>query len=194
MEESKKEIMEATFRALSEHGYAELSIQKIADESDKAKSAIYYHYEDKEDLLLAFLEFLEESIDEMHAEIEEKPPEERLDELLDLGLGVRDDERWMVQRALLDLRAQAPRNEKFARKFEEIDQMVRSNVVDIMEEMDIENPELTAEIFVSCIEGAVNRKVSAGDREGLEELRHGIKRMLDKKASGSGCGCCNNDE
>jgi len=34
-QESKQEIMDATYIALCKHGYAELSIQKIADESDK---------------------------------------------------------------------------------------------------------------------------------------------------------------
>ena len=45
--DSKKEIMEATYEALCKHGYAELSIEKIADEFDKGKSLIYYHYDDK---------------------------------------------------------------------------------------------------------------------------------------------------
>jgi AcrR family transcriptional regulator len=180
MDESKEGMMEATFRALSEQGYADLSIQNIADESDKAKSAIYYHFDDKEDLLLEFMEFLKENIEEMHEGLDGMPPEQKMEELLDMTLGIKDEERWMVQRALLDLKAQAPRNELFAAKFREIDEMVLENIEEILMELDADEPEMAAEIFVSCIEGAVNRKVAAGDRQGLEKLKNWIRNMLDE--------------
>ena len=179
MTDSRKDIMEATFRALSEHGYADLSIQKIADESEKAKSAIYYHFDDKEGLLLEFMDFLKENIEGIHEELEEKPSEQKLEDLLDITLGIKDEERWMVQRALLDLRAQAPRNEAFAEKFREIDEIVTENIKEIMRGLDADEPEMATEIFVSCLDGAANRKVATGDREGLEELKKGIKEMLE---------------
>lgn len=184
MSNSREEIMEATFKALSEHGYASLSIQKIADESEKGKSSIYYHYEDKEDLMLAFLDFLGEKIRETQSELEEKPPEGKLDEMLDLSLGIRDDEQWGFQKALLEIRAQASHKESFAEKFREIDSHITGNVEETMREMNVQDPESTAEILVSCIEGAVNRKVSTGDREGLKELKEEIKEVVEGYVNG----------
>ena len=174
---SKEDIMEATFRALSEYGYADLSIQNIADESEKAKSAIYYHFDDREDLLLSFMDFLQENLEGIHADLESEGME-KLDELIDIALGIEDDERWMVHRALLDLRAQAPRNESFAEKFREIDSAIIKNVEEVMKDIGAEEPEIAAEMFVSTVDGAVSRKVSTGDREGLETLREGIKRIV----------------
>jgi len=61
---AEEEIMEATYRALLRHGYADLSISRIADELDKSKAAIYYHYDTKDDLLVAFLEFAVDRFEE----------------------------------------------------------------------------------------------------------------------------------
>ena len=41
--DSTDDIMSATFRALSKHGYASLSMQDIADEFDKSRSLLHYH-------------------------------------------------------------------------------------------------------------------------------------------------------
>jgi AcrR family transcriptional regulator len=37
---AEEEIMEATYRALLEHGYASLSISRIANELDKSKARV----------------------------------------------------------------------------------------------------------------------------------------------------------
>ena len=38
-------VTEATCRALCEHGYADLTMQDIADESNKSTAALHYHYD-----------------------------------------------------------------------------------------------------------------------------------------------------
>ena len=40
--------MEATYRALCEHSYANLTTEKIAAETDLSKAALHYHYGIKE--------------------------------------------------------------------------------------------------------------------------------------------------
>lgn len=180
MDGTKDDIMEATFRALSEHGYADLSIKNIADEAEMSKSSIYYHYDDKEDLILAFLDFLKEHIRRMHEEVDGEEAEDKLDVMLDMALGIKNEEQWMVHRALLDLRAQAPRNDVFAEKFREIDDMVAGEFEEMMKELGAEKPRTAAEILVSCIQGAAGRKVSTGDREGLAELKEGIKSVVEE--------------
>jgi len=78
--------MSATYRALREHGYADLTIQQIADEFEKSKSLIYYHYDTRTELLVAFI-----------------------DHLLTPDL---DDETVAFWRAMLELRAQAAHDER----------------------------------------------------------------------------------
>jgi len=60
--------MGATYRALCEHGYAALTMRDIAEESDRSKAALHYHYDDKEGLLLAFLDHLYEEFTERFEE------------------------------------------------------------------------------------------------------------------------------
>ncbi len=50
--------MAATYRALCAHGYADLTMQRIADEAGKSKSLLHYHYGTKQELLVAFLDYL----------------------------------------------------------------------------------------------------------------------------------------
>lgn len=180
MDGSKQEIMEATYTALSKHGYAGLSIQKIADESEKAKSAIYYHYDDKEDLMLAFLNFIGENVRQGHSELEGKPAQEKLDEMLDMSLGIGNDKLWSFRKALLEMRAQAPHNEDFATKFREIDSAMMDKISGILDDLGVESPQQTAKLVVSCIEGAANRKASTGNREDLLELKQDIKDLVEK--------------
>lgn len=179
-QESKQEIMDATYTALCKHGYADLSIQKIADESEKGKSLIYYHYDDKEDLMLAFLDYMSDHIKQNHIELEGAAPEKRLDRLLDMALGVEDDEMWEFQKAFLEVRVQAQQNTQFADKFKQIDSLIMNNITEMLNELDVEEPETTADILVSCIEGTVMRKVSTGDREGLESLKNSIKGIVEQ--------------
>jgi|APHM01.1.fsa_nt_gi Bacterial regulatory proteins, tetR family. len=64
MSDPADESMQATYRALCEHGYADVTMQAIADETDKSKAALHYHYDSKRDLLMAFLDFLYEEFTE----------------------------------------------------------------------------------------------------------------------------------
>ena len=182
-QESKQEIMDATYKALCKHGYADLSIQNIADEFEKGKSLIYYHYDDKEDLMLAFLNFMGEHVKKQHDNLDGVAPEKRLDELLDMTLGVEDDEMWEFRRAFLELRAQAPKSPEFVESFEKIDGLIAENMKEILNELNVDQPEKMAEILVSSIEGSVMRKVSIDDRDGLKELKNNIKEIVEQHIS-----------
>ncbi|WP_414838048.1 TetR/AcrR family transcriptional regulator [Candidatus Nanosalina sp. VS9-1] len=177
-EDSKQKIMDATYCALCEHGYADLSIQKIADEFDKGKSLIYYHYDDKEDLMLSFLDYMQNHMESTHEEIMDLSPEERLDAFLDKALGLEEKERWEFQKAFLELRAQAAHNEKFKEKFGQMDRQILENLEEILSGIGIENRDIS-EIVLSSVEGAASRKVSIGDREGLQEMKGTIKDTVE---------------
>jgi AcrR family transcriptional regulator len=50
------EILRATFRVLCERGYTGVTISRIAARTDVAKSVVYYHYEDKDDIIQTLLD------------------------------------------------------------------------------------------------------------------------------------------
>lgn len=136
--ETRMAIMEATHRALCKHGYANLSIQKIADEFEMTSAVLHYHYDTKENLLAAFLEYLldnlvDEYTDQFDIETIENPRDRLLvlvDALLVVLVGIDDPNRPIeragdrpplggeeLSMALLELRAQAGRNERFRKQF-----------------------------------------------------------------------------
>jgi len=178
MSESHDEIMEATYKALCKHGYAELSIQNIADEFEKGKSLIYYHFEDKQDLMKAFMDHMKDEIKQMQKSIDEEDPVDELDSMLDIYLGIERDEMWEFQKAFQEFRAQAQHNPEFREKFRQIDKLVIENTAEKMREAGACNAEMASEMFLSLIEGAVVRKVSTGDKQGLEELKEEINNVV----------------
>jgi len=107
-------IMGATYHALCKHGYANLTMQDIADEFDKSRSLLHYHYDTKEELMLAFVENIVGWIGDRLAESDTEEPLERLSEAID-GFVIEpgEEERETFALALVELRVQAVHNEKF---------------------------------------------------------------------------------
>lgn len=121
--ETHEELMEAGYEALVEHGYAELSMRKIAEHSEKSHSLLQHYYGTKEGVVLAVLEYL---IDGYLADVEtasvENPIEQLRTDLERSLFGPADEasERfWAFQTALFELRLEARENaairEQFAR-------------------------------------------------------------------------------
>jgi AcrR family transcriptional regulator len=121
-----EEIMEATFRVLVDVGYSDLSIRRIADEFEGSQSLIYYHYDDKEDLLAGFLEYLLDAFEEKIAAIEADDPVERLTALVELIVPQRDDpDHLPFNQALEEIRVQTPYHDRYRDLFGELDARFR---------------------------------------------------------------------
>ncbi|ELZ25623.1 TetR family transcriptional regulator [Halosimplex carlsbadense 2-9-1] len=149
-------IMGATYRALCEHGYADLTMQDIADQSDKSKASLHYHYDTKEELLLAFLDHLydaftddvgttdgDDAVERLVRFVDEVLcPAERTDEADgesdggETGSDGPDDdgtgEYEEFQTALLEIKAQGPYVEAYREQLERVDAFVRGRVRDIV--------------------------------------------------------------
>jgi AcrR family transcriptional regulator len=163
-----EEILCATYRALCRHGYADLTMQDIADESDLSKAALHYHYDTKQDLLLAFLDHLYEEFVSSLA-VAGGDPVERLVETIDVALSPprRDDDREF-RTAVLELKAQAPYEPAYREKLEAFDDLLHETVREAVAEAieagvfrDV-NPDETASFVVTVINGAQTRHVSVG--------------------------------
>ncbi|MFC6940778.1 TetR/AcrR family transcriptional regulator [Salinirubellus sp. GCM10025818] len=180
-------IMEATFAALSKHGYADLTIQTIADEFEKSKSLLYYHYETKDDLLGDFLEFI---LDAFEAEVdadEGAGPEDRLWTVVELLLPpdiAEDEEAREFRTAIFELRMQAPYDERYAERFAATDERmiaaVETILADGVEEgvFDVD-PEADAELLLDTVMGVTLRTVTAGtdDRNPLAPVEALVERF-----------------
>ncbi|MFB6156054.1 MAG: TetR/AcrR family transcriptional regulator [Haloferacaceae archaeon] len=176
-------IMEATHRALCEHGYADLTMQRIADESTMTKAALHYHFDTKEDLLNAFLDDLLARFEERLA-CDASDPHERLAAFLEAVFAPVDesdgDDDFAV--ALMELKAQAPYHETYRQRFLELDErmhdVVASAVRDGVEAGTFaeEDPGEVARFVVTVINGSHARKVALG--ENPTETRRIIEHYL----------------
>lgn len=130
-ETTEDEIIHATYEALCDHGYADLTIQRIADHFPKSKSLIYNHYDGKDELLLEFLAFmLEEFKRSIPGEVD-GDPRARLEGVLDDILDPSPPERLLqFEAAMVELRAQAVNDERYRTAFARHDRFFSARLVE----------------------------------------------------------------
>jgi len=187
-------IMDATYRALCEHGYAELSVSHIAAEFEKSKSLLYYHYDSKDDLIAGFLRFAGDHFLAMldEAEREADTPLERIHAFVDIYLGAEvDDLMAEAQRAMIDLRAQAVSEPRFREEFTRIDDHLRerlaSAISDGVESGAIDetiDPEEAATWLLSTLSGAMLQRHTA-DYDVVTPVRTMLHGYVDEFARAS---------
>lgn len=131
--ETRIEILKATYGALCECGYADLTVERIGEHFPKSTSLIYHHYDGKDDLLLDFLSYLLEDFESRREMEDEADADERLAELLDWGLSPPPDEDAAALRdAMAELRAQAAADAEYRRHFDEHDELLIDGIETIV--------------------------------------------------------------
>jgi AcrR family transcriptional regulator len=88
------EVAAAAVKVFREHGYADASVQDVADELGILKGSLYHYIETKEDLLYRVLMELHEQVEEILVRV---AAEEGLAPLERLGLYVREQVEFNVQ-------------------------------------------------------------------------------------------------
>lgn len=111
----RDEIAQSVLRALAQYGYAGLTTQKVAAESDKSEAALFYHYDTKDDLVVAFLEWAIDHSTNRLTDIDASDPKEELFAACEVLLGDPDDELDRgINVAMMELLAHAPHNDRFS--------------------------------------------------------------------------------
>ena len=183
----RESIMTATYEALCEHGYTDLTAQDIADRTDRSKSALFYHYDSTEELTADFLEYLLEWLDDRVDETSALPPAQRLVRIVDWFLyGENADDRQSFHTAMLELRAQAPYNDRYREKLRKSDDRIRSTFQRILEDGIDEgqfvdhDTERTAGVLIAAIDGARIRHLTLDHDRYPDDVRAGIvDRILE---------------
>ncbi|WP_415381577.1 TetR/AcrR family transcriptional regulator [Halosimplex sp. TS25] len=181
-------LMAATYRALCEHGYADLTIERIGAEFEKSNSLLYHHYDGKDDLLVGFLEYV---LDRFEADVPSErtgdPWADMLD-LLDHGLapGIEAERREFVS-AMIELRAQAAHDPAYREAFTRHDRFFRerlaSDIREGIESGDFRDVDAdrVARLVHTMFTGAMTRRVTADSDDGvspLEGVREEFEAML----------------
>jgi len=183
--DAEEEVLRATYSALREHGYADLTIKRIADEYGKSTAAVHYHYDTKEELLAAFLDYvLQQFVDTIH-EVETTDPDERLTLLLDQLLVELEDHLDLLV-AILEMRSQAPYKETFSQRFEQNDEyvryMLRTVIADGIRQGvfdDGVDAEHAARALMTIVDGARTRAVVLDDPDALATARRTAEEYVE---------------
>lgn len=179
------EILDGAHSALCANGYADLTMQDIADECDKSTALLHYHYDTKEDLLVAFLDHIIDKYERKLAAETDSPPERRLVVFLSRFVYAPDgDRRQSFHLALLEMRSQGPFNSRIRAELERSDELLRGTAADILRDgieagvFEQVDPDRTAALLVAALDGARTRQITLGDgqpegtytRTAIEEL------------------------
>jgi len=170
------QILEATFHALCEHGYSNLTLERIGAEFEKSTSLVYHHYDGKDDLLYDLLEYL---LDRYEAEVplSEDDPETQIRELIETAFGGEFQDGF--GQALVELRAQATHDPEFRRLFERTDAFVIEHLARLIRAgveagtfADVDADRTAALIYVSVVgvHTVDNTSTSAVSADAIDEL------------------------
>lgn len=182
--DTREAIMKATYLALCEHGYAGLTIARIAEDFEKSKSLLYHHYESKDELLLDFVSFMIEGFERSVPAPETDAAADRLQRVFEHALGAMaaDDSRDFLQ-ALVELRAQAAHDARFREQFTDNDQLVHDRFVEIIEsgiesgEFRAVDSDRVASLLLATLSGGINQQATS-DIDQTEAIREELDRYM----------------
>ena len=185
-DEPREAVLRATYRALCAHGYANLTMQDIADEAGLSKAALHYHYDTKRDLLTAFLDSLASWHEGRLEELQGETAAERLRSLFDECLSAGEDadiDYPAFHTAMLEVKAQAPYEAAYRERLTAVDDVVCARVRDLVAEGVDDgtfrpvDPDATATFIVDVLVGAHTRHVAVG--HALDDTRALLDRYVD---------------
>jgi AcrR family transcriptional regulator len=187
--EARGEVATAVQRALAKHGYARLTTAKVAAESELSEAGLYYHYDTKDDMIVAFLReaegYLAEELaafdDSDRADSEVPEPEARLRAAVDfLLVDPADEERAGVNVAMMELLSHAPYNDALREHLVAMERHVLGVLTDIVADgvesgvfRDVD-PEATAALLLAATDGStgIDIALDLGVGDGIRSALH----------------------
>jgi AcrR family transcriptional regulator len=164
--DAKAEVAQAVRAALAEHGYARLTTAKIAAEYPKSEAGLYYHFDSKDEMIAAFLEFAAGQLGEELAAIETTDPEARLRAACEYLFLSPGDEGAGVHVAVMELLSHAPHNETLREPLLALESATLETLTGIVRD-GVEqgvfrqvNPEATAAFLLAAADGSTGFHVA----------------------------------
>lgn len=185
-EDSKVDIMEATYRVLAAHGFAGLTTQRVADEAGYSQALVHYHYGTKEALVDAFLDHVAENETDWLADLRVGDPTVRLHRFVDMQLSIpHDEEHGRFNVAFLELQVAAARNERYRKGLRSFANLVQETVADIIRD-GIEagdfrpiDPDTTARFLRYALHGAVGAHLTLKEDGAIEDAHVAATAYVD---------------
>jgi len=186
-DDTKTEILKATFDALAEHGYANLTIERISQHFSKSEGLVFYHYDGKDDVLLDLLDYLLKRFAQVGMPVsDDGDPETRLRSLFDQVISEPNDRGVQdYETVLTELRMRAAQDEAFQECFNRSQDVFRETIQEILQD-GVESgdfrevdPELVTNFLVTLVSGRTFERVTTGISRPIQsELDNYIKYRL----------------
>ncbi|MFC4989028.1 TetR/AcrR family transcriptional regulator [Saliphagus infecundisoli] len=180
-------IMEATFRALSEHGYTDFRMRDIGEEMDLTRQVIHYHFDGKHDLMSSFLEYV---IDQYEGSVEveeDADPRTELDARIDqclFGPEFEEFGHWDRMKVYHELYTYAQNDDDHRALFDDHYDRIRGSVVEVVErgieegEFRAVDAELMGQLLTDVIHAARGRRIALGHEDAPEQARRAIDEFV----------------
>lgn len=186
-EETREAIMEATFRALSEHGYTDLRMRDIGDEFEMTRPVIHYHFNSKHELISSFLEYLIAQYKNDVAADDGDDHWERLRIRIDrcmFGPDLEGFDHWERMKVYHELFSQAQHNDAHRELFNEHYEGMVVGLAEVIREgiedgtfADVEPMEFS-QLLTDVIHSARARRISLGQTDAPERARAAIDAFV----------------
>jgi len=183
-DDTEAALMAATYDALVEHGYADLTIEKIGAEFDKSTSLLYHHHDGKDDLLVAFLKYVIERFESELPPPATDDPWTALEGLLAELLGGRDEEQAAFVGAMMELRGQAGHDPAYRAAFTRHDEFFRDRLAATVRAGVDDgtfrpvDPDAVAAAVQTALNGAMLQATTTDDGLAADALRAELTAML----------------
>ncbi|MEH7073318.1 TetR/AcrR family transcriptional regulator [Neobacillus drentensis] len=191
MTEKEQVILKSAIKLFAQKGFSSTSIQEIATESNISKGAFYLHFKSKDELLLAILEYIFETIESSRLVFENQdlsPREKFIKQISSFCKTLIGHKEFMI---MLSKEQAIPRNEEikkllFKKRFES-HLLYREGLIAIygqeLEPFSIDLALILEGLFHSYV-GLLMLEPAEFD---IEELSHFLMRRLDSIAKEISC-------
>ncbi|OVE83036.1 TetR/AcrR family transcriptional regulator [Natronolimnobius baerhuensis] len=186
-QDTREAIMEATFRALRTHGYADLRMRDIGAEMDRTRQVIHYHFDGKYDLMSSFLEYIIEQYEgsvELDADADPRTElDARIDQCL-FGPEFTEFTHWDRMKVYHELYTHAQNDGQHREIFDAHYDRIRASIVEVVEDgieqgvfRDVD-AERMGQLITDVIHAARGRRISLGHEDAPAEARTAIDEFI----------------
>jgi AcrR family transcriptional regulator len=185
-EDAREEVVTAVRRALARHGYAELTTSKVAAESEKSEAFFFYHYDTKEDLIVAFLDDAVQRLARRLTRLGGADLVTQLYAACDVLLGdPSDDLDAGTNVAMMELLSHAPHNDRFHDRLETYERAVLADLADVLQRgtetgvfRDVD-PEATAAFLLTVGDGTAGMAMALEMHDVGQQVRERVAHYLE---------------
>lgn len=175
-EQTQEQIRDAAFQLFAEEGYSNTSISAVAKKAGVSKGLIYHYFDSKEAILSAIFDQLVEMGDEILNFPSGFTPADKIRQTLQ-GTFNFIEKQSGVGRLMIALALQPETFNTLKPKIDEVNRSQMTLYVEMLRELEYENPELEAYRLGAMMDGFLLGFITMGDEYPLEEMK---QKILDE--------------